>query len=179
MNLHSKWDKAIRESRILRSRLRSLLAFEATELPYVNLSSSSVNMGDTVVRKGKIVVHRPLLILPSRFLPQFEGFDFEKDYEVDSEKIRRFLLMRGISFPSVKYCNETHTVDVFEGCVEKAIDHFSLRMERREDVDSGLMVGPEDCWQFSVIIYVATMAARSIPDDLERLLDDLHRKESR
>jgi len=176
MDFMEKWDKATQETKILRSRLRSLLAFEATELPYVALASSSVNPGDTVVRKGKVVVHRPLLLLPSRFLPQFEGFDFEEDYQVDSDKIRRFLLMRGISFPSLKYCNETHTVDVLEGCLEKAMDYFSREMEKREDVHSGLMVGPEDCWHFSVIIYVATLAVRSLPGDLEKLLDDFNKK---
>lgn len=176
MELMEKWNKAVQETRILRSRMRNLLAFEGTELPYVALASSSVNLGDTAVRKGKVMVHRPLIVLPSRFLPQFEGFDFEEDYEVDSDKIRRFLLMRGISFPSLKYCNETHTVDVFEGCLEKAMDHFSREMERREDVHSGLMVGPDACWQFSILIYVATLAVRSVPDDLEKLLDHINRK---
>ena len=176
MDFMEKWDKATQETEILRSRLRSLLAFEATELPYVALASSSVNPGDTVVRKGKVVVQRPLLLLPSRFLPQFEGFDFEKDYQVDSDKIRRLLLMRGISFPSLKYCHETHTVDVFEGYLEKAVNYFSREMEKREDVHSGLMLGPEDCWQFSVIIYVATLAVRSLPGDLEKLMDDFNKK---
>lgn len=179
MDLTEKWNKAVQETRILRSRMRSLLAFEGTDLPYVALASSSVNLGDTVVRKGKVMVHRPLLVLPSRFLPQFEGFDFEEDYQVDSDKIRRFLLMRGISFPSLKYCNETHTVDVFEGCLEKAMDYFSQDMEKREDVHSGLMVGPDEYWQFSILIYVATLAVRSFPEDLEKLLDELNRKKDR
>ena len=171
MDLVEKWDKAIQQTKILRSRLRSLLAFETTELPYGALGSSSVNPGDTVVRKGKVVVHKPLLLLPSRFLPQFEGFDFEEDYQVDGGSIRRFFLMRGVSFPSLKYCNDTHTVDVFEGYLEKAVDYFSREMEKREDVHCGLMLGPEDCWQFSVIIYVASLAVRSLPGDLEKLLD--------
>ncbi len=56
------------------------------------------------------------------------------------------------------------------------MDYFSREMEKREDVHSGLMLGPEDCWQFSVIIYVATLAVRSLPGDLEKLLDDFNKK---
>ena len=41
MDFMEKWDKATQETKILRSRLRNLLAFEATELPYVALASSS------------------------------------------------------------------------------------------------------------------------------------------
>ncbi|GAJ15654.1 unnamed protein product, partial [marine sediment metagenome] len=57
------------------------------------------------------------------------------------------------------------------GSVDKAIAHFSRQLERREDVYCGLMLGPEDCWQFSVLIYVGTLALKSAPTDIERLFD--------
>jgi len=170
MDLQEKWDRAVRETKILRPRLRTLLVFENTELPYISLAKSAVNIGDTVVRKGKVVVHKPMIVLPGNF-PQFEGFNFEEDDKIDENEIGRFLLMRGVSFPTLKYSNENHTIDVFEGSLDKAIGHFTRQLERKEDVHCGLIVGPEDCWQFSVLIYVGTLAIRSAPSDVEKLLD--------
>jgi len=175
MNLYEKWGKATEETRILRFRLPNLLSFEATILSYISLAESTINAGDTVVRKGKVVVQKPLLILPPN-LPQFEGFEFEDDYQLNNDEIRRFLLMRGVSFPSLKYRNETYNVDVYEGCLNKAIEYFSLRMEKREDIHSGLIAGPEDCWQFSVLIYVAALTSRSAPEDFRRILNNLRKK---
>ena len=176
MDLEEKWERALRETRVLSSRLRSLLSLESTELPYVCLAESSVNIGDTVVRQGKVVAHRPLIIVPSYHYPQFEGFDFQENLKVNPETVRRLLLMRGVSFPSLKYRNEIHTVDVYEGHLDRAIAHYSDRLERREDTHSGLIAGPEDCWQLSVIIYVATLSIRSAPNDLEKLLEEFRRR---
>ncbi|MEA1965329.1 MAG: hypothetical protein U9O41_09465 [Candidatus Aerophobetes bacterium] len=175
MNLYEKWEKATKETRILRFRLPNLLSFEATTLPYMSLAESSINTGDTVVRKGEVVVQKPLIILPSN-LPQFEGFEFEDDYQLNSDEIRRFLLMRGVSFPSLKYRNETYNVDVYEGCLKKAIEYFSLQMEKREDVHSGLIAGPEDCWKLSILIYVIALTSRSAPEDVRKILDNLRKK---
>jgi len=176
MDLEEKWERAIRETRIIKYRLRNLLAFDSTELPYIALASSSVNLGDTVVRKGKVIVHRPLIVLPYGPFAQFEGFDFEEDFSLTGDDIRRFLLMRGISFPTLKYRNETYTVDIFEGDIEKAIAYFSDQLERREDVHSGLIAGPEDTWQFSVLIYVAAMAVRSASSDIEQIIEELRKR---
>jgi hypothetical protein len=133
-------------------------------------------MGDTVVRKGKVIVHRPLIILPHGPFAQFEGFDFEEDFSLSGDDIRRFLLMRGISFPTLKYRNETHTLDIFEGELKKAIAYFSDQLEREEDVYSGLIAGPEDAWQFSILIYVAAMAVRSASSDIEQIIEELRRR---
>jgi len=176
MDLEEKWEKTVKETKILKYRLRNLLTFESTELPYISLAESVINLGDTVVRQGKIVVHRPLIVLPRQPFTQFEGFEFEESYQVSSEDIRRFLLMRGISFPSLKYRNETYNISVHEGNLEKAIGFFSNRLERKEDTHSGLIVGPENAWQLSVLIYVAAMAARSASSDIEQIIERLRRK---
>jgi len=176
MDLEEKWERAVRETKIIRYRLRSLLAFDSTELPYISLAASSVNLGDTVVRRGKIIVHRPLIVLPHGPYAQFEGFDFWDDFEVSGDDIRRFLLMRGVSFPALKYRNETYELDIFEGDLEKAISYFCDQLDKKEDIHSGLITGPEDAWQFSVLIYVAAMAARSASSDIEQIIEELRRR---
>ena len=76
MNIQELWEKALKQTRVIRPRVQALETFKATRLPYVALSASLINPGDTVVRKGDILVEKPAIILPFN-LPQFEGFEFE------------------------------------------------------------------------------------------------------
>ena len=76
MDSTSAWEKALRETNIIRSRVIGLQTFGETQVPYILLSPSTINEGDTVVRTGEVLVHRPSLILPPN-IPQLEGFNFE------------------------------------------------------------------------------------------------------
>ncbi|MFC1593229.1 hypothetical protein ACFL4C_04370, partial [Candidatus Omnitrophota bacterium] len=149
-------------------RVSYLPAFESKEITYIFLAKSSVNLGDTVLRRGKIVINRPAIILPED-TPQFEGFDFENNYQANADMVRMFLLVRGISFPSLKYEHEISKLDIYEGHLDKAKGYFKHELERTEDVEAGLIVGPEDCWQFSLLIYVGLLVSRSLPSDLRKL----------
>ncbi len=175
MDLEESWNKAVKKTEIIRSRLGKLLTFEDTSLPYIFLAESSVNIGDTVVRRGKILAHKPLIVLPRNF-PQFDGFEFEKDYHVNDDVIRTLLLMRGITFPSLKYSNEISTVEVHEQSLERAKKYFSLELEKKEDVQRGLIIGSEDTWQFSILIYVDILMTKSTSNDITKLLDDFKKK---
>ena len=179
MSLEEAWNKALAKTEITRSRISYLSAFEATALPYIFLAASSVNLGDTIVRRGKILVHRPAIILPED-MPQLEGFEFEKDYQTNADMVRMFLLVRGVSLPSLKYEHEISRLDIYEGRLEKAKVYFKQELERTENVQAGLIVGPEDTWQLSLLIYVGLLIGKSLPSDLRRLWEkfkDRFRKE--
>ena len=77
MDFEAQWQKAIKETEIIRSRVQGLFTFTETVVPYILLSESSVNVGDTVVRTGGVLVEKPSIILPPN-LPQLEGFEFEQ-----------------------------------------------------------------------------------------------------
>ncbi len=77
MNVQDMWEKAIKNTEIIRSRAHDLRTFSDTSLPYIFLAKALVNSGDTIVRSADVVVEKPAIVLPSN-LPQFEGFDFEK-----------------------------------------------------------------------------------------------------
>jgi hypothetical protein len=170
MDLEEKWNKAIKCTEIIRSRVAYLSTFEATTIPYIFLAESTINLGDTVVRQGKIVVHKPAIVLPED-TPQFEGFEFEKDYKVNADMVRMFLFVRGVSFPSLKYEHEVSRLDIREGPLEKAKEYFKHELERTEDVQTGLILGSEDTWQFSLLIYVGLLIGKSLPSDLRKLLE--------
>lgn len=175
MDIHASWTKALRQTEVIRFRAKPLHTFETTHLPYIFLAESTVNSGDSVVRKGEIMVDKPQILLPSD-LPQFEGFDFEKESKLNQDLLTSFLMIRGVRFPSFKYQNKTDSLDVFEGRLKAAIDRYGRELAHEENVSTGLIVGPEDVWQFSVLIFICLQVQRSAEGDIRRLMDD-HRKQ--
>jgi len=171
MDMQDKWEKALRKTEIIRPRIQELLTFSATELPYIFLSESSINLGDSVVRKGKIHAEKPSLILPMG-LPQFEGFELKQELRANEDILANFFIVRGIKFPSLKYNNETYSLDIFEGSLKKAILHYRNKLQREENMTTGLIVGPEDCWQFSILLYICTQIIKSADGDIKRLMEN-------
>lgn len=170
MNIQDSWEKALKKTKIVRARAQELQTFSDTKLPYIFLAKALVNKGDTVVRRGEITVQKPAIILPAN-LPQFEGFDFDEEFDSRQDMLTNFLLVRGVNFPSMKYNNKTHSLNIYDGNLEKAIAHYLDMLQRREDVHSGLIIGPEDCWQFSVLIFICTQIAKSANSDIKRLTE--------
>ena len=177
MDIEALWDEARKSTEIHRMRLQDLATFEATAVPYVFLAESSLNHGDTVVRRGQVLIERPSLSLPG-LAPRFEGFEFERDWQLNEESVATFLLIRGIQFPSLKYRHEVSSLDVFEDSLQRAITHFTGRMTEAEDTATGLVVGPEAAWQFSILLLVGALVVRSARGDLQRILEAWRRRQA-
>lgn len=175
-DIQELWDKARKQTEVLRMQLQDLATFEATVVPYIFLAESAVNPGDTAVRKGHVVIERPSIVLPG-FSPQFEGFDFESDLHVSDSAVATFLLVRGIHFPSLKYRHHVSSLDVFEDSLQRAIEHFAKQLTVAEDIKTGLVVGPEDAWQFSLLFLVAGLVVRSAEGDLRRILEEWRKRQ--
>ena len=176
MDIEKAWEHALRKTEIIRSRVRPLLATEATRVPYILLSESTINDGDTVVRKGEVIVEKPALIIPPNN-PQFNGFEFGEDQSVDQNSLVNFLLVRGVSIPSLKYDNKTSFLDVYEGKLSKAIKDHKDDLLKAENVSTGLLACPEDVWQFSLLIFICSQIARNADMDIKRLIDEYRTKE--
>jgi hypothetical protein len=170
MDIEKVWEKALKYTEIIRPRVEPLNTFKTTHLPYVFLAESSVNVGDSVVRKGEVLVEKPSIILPPGS-PQLEGFDFKDVSEYQQDTIINFFLVRGIMFPSLKYNNKTYSLDIFEGQLSKAIEKCSRELQKEENVTTSLIIGPEDCWQFSILIFVCMQIVRSTDNDIKELMD--------
>jgi hypothetical protein len=177
MDIYNYWTQALKKTEIVRPRVQAFLAQEDTLVPYIMLSESSVNLGDTVVRKGEVLVQKPALFLPPAS-PQLDGFEFSAFEEDDSDAsfkkdaFLNFLLVRGVTLPSMKYNNTTNSLEVFDGDLPKAVGHFGNLLQRQENVATGLIVGPEEGWQFSVLVYICSQVARNADADIRNLLKD-------
>lgn len=176
MDIQDAWGKALKETEIIRSRILGLQTFDQTRVPYILLSASTINAGDTVVRSGEVVVEKPSLILPPH-APQFEGFSFD-DIQANEDLLISFLLVRGVSLPSLKYNNLTSNLDVFEGKIDDAVKHYGNRLQREENTSTGLLIAPEDVWQFSLLIFICSQVSKNSAMDIRRILDDFKRKNS-
>ena len=175
MNIQETWERALKTTEITRPRVQPLQTFDVTLLPYIFLAESQINTGDTVVRKGQIRVEKPSIMLPMN-MPQFEGFEFEEGLQMNEDLLKSFFLVRGVSFPSMKYNNKTDTLDVFEGRLTKAREWFGNRLAREEDVNTGLIIGSEEIWQFSVLVFICDQVAKSADGDFRKLYDDYHHR---
>ena len=111
MDIEQLWDEARKRTEIIRMRMQELATFQPTTVPYVFLAESSANPGDTVVRKGQVVIARPSIVLPN-FSPQFEGFEFDTTLHASESAVATFLLVRGLHFPSLRYRHELSSLDV-------------------------------------------------------------------
>lgn len=170
MDFQEAWENALRKTEIIRPRVQPLQTFQATRVPYIFLAESALNHGDAVVRKGEVLVEKPSIVLPGN-LPQFEGFQAEQPSAFLEDMMTAFFLVRGIRFPSYRYNNKTHTLDVMEGGLQKAIQHYRQELERQENVAAGLVIGPEETWQLSVMVFVCGQVMRSAEGDIQKLLD--------
>lgn len=175
MDIQQLWDEARKRTEILRMQLQDLATFDSTLVPYIFLAESSLNRGDTVVRKGQVLIERPAILLPN-FSPQFDGFEVEEGLHVSPEALATFLLVRGIQFPSLKYRHQLSSLDVFEGSLQQGIEHFRDQLTKGEDVRTGLVVGPEAAWQLSLLLLVGALVVRSAEGDLRRILERWRRQ---
>lgn len=178
MNIHELWEKTLKKTEIIRPRVKPLETRGTTHLPYIFLAESLVNRGDAVVRRGEIMVDEPRLLLPSN-LPQLEGFEFDEAWKASQNYLMNFFLIRGIRFPSHKFENKTSQLDVFEGGLAKALPHFRKMLEYQENISTGLIVGPEDCWQLSMLVFAGSQMVKQAEGDILRLLDQFRRGEER
>lgn len=176
MDLYELWDHARKQTEVLRMQLQDLATFEQTRVPYLFLGESSLNSGDTVVRRGSVLIARPSLILPN-FSPQFEGFDVNESLHLSPDALATFLLVRGIQFPSLKYHHQLSSLEVYEGSLQQGIRHHLDRLTAAEDIRTGLVIGPEAAWQFSVLLLVGALVVRSAEGDLRRIMDTWRKRQ--
>lgn len=176
MDFEQKWETALKVTEIIRSRIQPLAASGATFLPYVFLCEMLADSRTTMVRKGKIEVGQPSLFLPPN-TPQFEGFEMNAGLKSDVDSFMSFLLVRGVRFPSLKYNNIADDISVFDDRLSGAVKYHQDLLAREENLTTGLIVGRESCWQFSILIFAASQILKSADGDIRRLMDEYRRKQ--
>ncbi len=178
MDFEKIWNQALKNTEIVRTRVKALTTTEQTEVSYILLAESSINTGDTVVRRGKILVEKPSLIVPPNN-PKFSGFDFDEMSDFKENSLINFFILRGVTFPSFRYDNQTSSLDIHEGSMASAVKKYEKKLQKKEDVHTGLIIGDEDYWQFSLIIFICSQIAKNADSDIRKLLSEYKRREDK
>ncbi len=169
IDLEKKWEEALKKTKIVRSRIVKLETFKKTVVPYVLLSNSLVNKGCTVIREGKVEVSPPIIQLPYSGY-QLLNFNFKDTTDYSDEIIQSFLLIRGVKLPPMKYSNTEVELKVVEKTIDDVVKEYKDILERKEDIETGLVISIPDIWQFSLIIYLATLVVKSADNDIKNIL---------
>lgn len=176
MEYQSGWEKALKYTEIVRPRIKPLSSAGTTQLPYIFLSESLHDSSNTFVRRGYIGVDQPALLLPPNN-PQFDGFEMNEYQKNEMNTFMNFLLVRGVRFPSMNYHNISFDLALHDGKLQEAINFHKDLLQREENMTTGLVVGKEDCWQFSILVFVASQMLKSSDHDVEYLLRKLKGKD--
>jgi hypothetical protein len=162
-DLWQKIEEVWQQTKIVKSSKRKLYTFGETHLPYILLAKSFVRDVDTVVRKGEVVVGRPLLFGPNSNHPVLEGFG-----DIGQE-LRSYVLSRVAYIPPYKYSNGVHSVRIMSEIQENLIEKISKQLDAEEDILTGVIKGRPDFWEVSVMKYVAEMIVLSLPSNVRDL----------
>lgn len=176
MDFERNWETALKTTEIVRARIKPLSTYGTTQLPYVFLCEALSDPKSTLVRKGKIEVEKPSLLLPSN-TPQFEGFELGEKLKADVDSLMNFMLVRGVRFPSMKFSNVSDDISLHDGRLSEAIRYHQDLLQKEENLSAGLVVGKESCWQFSILIFAGSQMIKSADGDIKRLLEDYRRKQ--
>ncbi len=174
MNIEKFWEKAIKNTEIEKVKIGYLNTHSSTTLPYIILSESLIDNSDTVVRKGKIEVTKPVIYLPDH-TPILEGFELE-DKKISENSLITFLILRGVNLPSLKYSNILYSLDIENSSLAETVKKYKEELTRMEDIHTGLIIAPDDCWQFSLLLYVAGLVMKSAPQDVKKFIEELRKK---
>ncbi len=169
MNFEHDFSRALRETEIHRERRYRLLTVGTTELPYVLLNRSIVNEGDTVVRRGVLRIEEPSIMLLGR-AHQFRGFD---DTDGDPEAAL-IAIGRLAHFPPARYTNQDMQMSVMEGSVNSVMRQMTETLDQREDEVTGVLSGPVELWQMSLLVYAGRIVRQSATGDVRELMRRFH-----
>jgi hypothetical protein len=175
MSIEDLWDEALKFTEIVRLPIKRLLTFGSTQFEYIFLAPSLVNKGDTVIRRGKMDVDKPALILPQGG-PNFTGFNSSEDSGIQDDALRSFFYLRGISFPSFTYTNESYELDIMEGSLAKAEKQCIDHVRAEEKISTGIVIGKDTSWQFSLLLMGCSMIDAHIDSDLREILKRIRKK---
>ncbi len=68
------------------------------------------------------------------------------------------------------------SLDIFEGKLDEAIKYYGNHLQSQENTSTGLLIGPEDVWPFSLLIFICGQIVKNSSTDIRKLLDQWHRK---
>ncbi|MHC4264774.1 MAG: hypothetical protein ACYSUK_02450 [Planctomycetota bacterium] len=165
-----------RQTEIIREYQRVLFTFGDMELPYVFIAENRQLADRAMVRKGKVFLQRPRIVLPEhRKGPEFEGFEHP---DVLGREVA--YLFRAAKLPFSHITNRPIAQEKLEyGRVSDIIERINKEMDRHNDTDTGLIKGSLEGADVSLIRYSFGLAIKSAPENISEFLEHIRRQKGK
>jgi hypothetical protein len=165
-----------RQTEIIREYQRILFTFGDMELPYVFVAENRQLADRTVVRKGTMVLQKPRIFLPENTKgPEFEGFEHP-----DALGREIAYLFRAAKLPYSHVTNRPIAQEKLEyGRAAEVIEKIIKEMDLHNDTDTGLIKGPVDGVDVSLIRYSFGLAIKSAPENISEFLEHIRKQKGR
>ena len=165
MNFNEAIELARADTNIIKTRKNLLFTFGPTKLPYLCLADSED--GVVYIHEGVVTTDKPHIAIPGEEMG-FEGFEMEG---VEQKGMIPVLLARGIRMPAAKYVNKNEEKRIFRGNIKDAIDVELERLDKVDDIKTGVITAPESVWKLSVLLYVGSQVARSAQSNVQEHME--------
>ena len=165
-----------RQTEIIREYQRILFTFGDMELPYVFVAESKQLADRTMVRRGKVFLQKPRIVLPeSGKRMEFEGFEHPNILGREAA-----YLFRAAKLPFSHISNRPIADEKLEyGNVSAILEKINSQMDHHNDTDTGLIKGPLEGADVSLIRYSFGLAIKSAPENINEFLEHLQKQRGR
>ena len=169
-----KFNEYWMSTEVIREYQQMLFTFGAMELPYVLVAEHGRFKDRTVVMKGRVLLHRPHILLP----PHYGGPEFKEGFEhANAIPPEALYLLRAIQVPYSEISNKPVSEEQIEyGNVQSVLDKFDQEMETQADTETGLIKGVLDGADISLMRYSMGLAIKSAPGNVNEFFEHLRRR---
>ncbi|MHC4132421.1 MAG: hypothetical protein ACYSSP_12880 [Planctomycetota bacterium] len=164
------------QTEIIREYQRILFTFGDMELPYVFVAENRQLTDRTVVRKGTMFLQKPRIVLPGQARgPEFEGFEHPDTF---GQEIA--YLFRAAKLPYSHITNRPIAQEKLEyGRVGDVMERIVKEMDLHNDTDTGLIKGPLEGIDVSLIRYSFGLAIKSAPENISEFLEHIRKQKGK
>ncbi|MFW6134384.1 MAG: hypothetical protein ACOC5R_02280 [Elusimicrobiota bacterium] len=163
MDNKNLFKKALKHTHILKMPKQNISTFGTTNVDYYVLSSLK---GETRIRNGKVISHRPEIISPSKISEIFEGFG------EDTEDVAKELyqtLGKNPKMLNYRFSNKHRSVSESGLTLYEVFKNIKKEIEKKGNNLSAIIKGDEDTWQISIMKFIVEFTLKSADDNITDL----------
>jgi hypothetical protein len=149
------FEKAIRNTEILKMPKCKISTFGTTNIDYYILSSSD---DKTRIRDGKVISRRPEIIRPAQISELFEGFeDFAEKY--GEELFEAF--GKDIKILNYKFKNQPNSTTESSSTISEVYEKLKEQLGESRHNMSAIIRADEATWQISIMKFIVEITLKS------------------
>ncbi len=161
---------AVRRTEILRAPKQSLHSFGTTNIYYYLVtepvySELVKNMGETVIREGRVIAERPRIVTPY-YLSRLEGFSLEARRYFEALMREYGSNIQGLFYT---YKNEPKELTIVSDNLLSVVDKLNTEIDKRGDRLAAIIKGEDELWDVSILKFIYEITRSSVRDNISQM----------